>query len=118
MKTKTVRMYSVLMDAARILSQGNFFDDLGKDERYSCHAIITVLKRIEGIWMPKYAPFHNNKNRKILESFLKDFGLPSMNSSCFKYKDETKNQSARYLWLTMLAEYCRLHNVRLTFTID
>lgn len=105
MKTKRIRVAKILNDAADY--HLNSHEKSDGETMFSCTAVLHAAKGTELEYMPCK-----------LYKLLRDLGLPSDSpAKCFTelYGSTTKrNQNERYMWLKFAAEYCRLHDVRVT----
>lgn len=104
-KTKRIRVAKILSDAADYHLKSHEKSDGGT--MFSCTAVLHAAEgtELEGL-------------QSNLYKVLQNLGLPgNCPGDCFNeyYGNCTeRNQNERYLWLKFAAEYCRLHDVRVT----
>lgn len=104
-KTKRVRVAKILSEAADYHLKSHEKSDGGT--MFNCTAVLRAAT----------VPLAGLRQHKLYK-VLQNLGLPgSSPNDCFndQYGGCTeRNQNERYLWLKFAAEYCRLHDVRVT----
>lgn len=117
MQTKRIRLAKVIEHAAEY---NLFYNDCKSkySSIYSCIAVYFAFKDLYSIDYEDEFKYSNLK--QSIDKILWNAGLPSfVPGNCFPvmFDNPDQAQDERYMWLKMLAQYCKTEDIRVTFKI-